>query len=371
LAVARLLHGLWQVWVIRRSCTEIDLSQVDPAIESVFQQYGTGRTVRLAVSERVKVPAAIGFWKPVVVLPKWTLEELPSSELKPILIHELTHLSRRDDWTNLLQKTARAIFFFHPAVWWIDARLSLEREMACDDAVVASTGNPRAYASCLIELLEKSCARRGWTMAQAAVHRAQELSLRITRILDAKRPATTRVWKPALALTSVLSLVCFAISYCAPQLVAFGPDASQSAAHMAKVQAALQAGEQDLSPTQGMVVPASFHLPTPTPVTRNQAVNHKTARRHAPYKPAASKLLAEYQQYEATPHVMMAKAAEPPAKKEAVAVVQMVMFIESTSTYGPMGYGSAESGGETRIWQIVLISQAQNAAKTGVLPSQI
>jgi hypothetical protein len=102
--------------------------------------------------------------------------------------------------------------------------------MACDDAVLANTGNPRAYASCLIELLEKSCARRGWTMAQAAVHRAQELSQRITRILDPKRPASTRVWKPALALATVFSLACFAISFSAPRLVAFKSDDSQAAA---------------------------------------------------------------------------------------------------------------------------------------------
>jgi len=48
--------------------------------------------------------------------------------------------------------------------------------MACDDEVVAGTGNPRGYAKCLISLLEKSLARRGWTMAQAAVHRAGEAS---------------------------------------------------------------------------------------------------------------------------------------------------------------------------------------------------
>src|SRR5262249_19701242 len=152
----------------------------------LFQQHSAGRHVRLAVSEQVEVPTAIGFWKPVIVLPTWTLNELTPNELQPILIHELTHLRRRDDWINLFQKLVRAVFFFHPAVWWIDSKLSLEREMACDDAVLASTSNPRAYASCLIDLLEKSCARRGWTMAQAAVHRAKDLSIRITQILDHK-----------------------------------------------------------------------------------------------------------------------------------------------------------------------------------------
>jgi len=368
LAVARLLAGLWLVWVIRRDSRQIDLTQLDPSVGEVFRQYSTGRKVRLATSERVKVPAAIGFWKPVIVLPLWTLRELSANELKPILIHELTHLNRRDDWTNLLQKFVRAIFFFHPAVWWIDARLSIEREMACDDAVLATTGNPRAYASCLIELLEKSCARRGWTMAQAAVHRAHELSQRITRIMDAKRPASTRIWKPALVLTSAFSVACFGISYSAPQLVAFGPDASESAAHMARVQAGLHAGERDTSLMQGTVVPASYHLPTPVPLARHQGTNPKMVKRHTPAKSAASsKLLAEYEQYLAMPHVVMtnAEAQTQTVKKQDVPVVQMVMFIESTSTNGP------GNGGETQIWQIVLFTQAQRAAQAGVLPSKI
>jgi hypothetical protein len=181
----------------------------------------------VTASESVRVPAAIGFHKPMIVLPAWALQDLSAEELKTILLHEHAHLQRRDDWTNLLQKVVRAVFFFHPAVWWIDAKLSLEREMACDDAVLAETGNPRAYAGCLISLLEKSCARRGWAMAQAAVGRAREASLRIAQILDAGRPGTTRVWKPALGLAGVLSLAGFGVLLCAPRLVMFAPEAHQ------------------------------------------------------------------------------------------------------------------------------------------------
>ncbi|QNI34271.1 M56 family metallopeptidase [Alloacidobacterium dinghuense] len=366
LAIARLLAGLWQVWAIRRSSKEIDLSQLDPNIQKLFQNHS--RMARLAVSDRVKVPAAIGFWKPAIVLPSWTQRELAPDELKPILIHELTHLNRRDDWTNLLQKIVRAVFFFHPAVWWIDARLSIEREMACDDAVLANTGNARAYASCLIDLLEKSCERRGWTMAQAAVHRAKDLSLRITRILDAKRPSTTRVWKPALALTSVFSLACLCLSYCTPQLVAFGP-----AAHNTKEQADRHAEDQDLIPMQGMVIPASYHPPAPTPKALNAPVNHKPVKRPHQPKAVTPKLATTYKQ-KTTPNVMLAKAVEPLINQQPAPMIQMVMFIEST-TYGqPCNSGNPQTSAprwNTRILQIVFITSAQNAAQTEVLSSQI
>jgi beta-lactamase regulating signal transducer with metallopeptidase domain len=71
-------------------------------------------------------------------------------------LHELAHLRRYDDWTNLAQKLVKALFFFHPAVWWIEKQVSLEREMACDDAVLAETASPRAYAECLAHLAEKT-----------------------------------------------------------------------------------------------------------------------------------------------------------------------------------------------------------------------
>jgi hypothetical protein len=182
-------------------------------------------SVTVAISEEVRVPAAIGFWKRMIVLPAWALRELPAEDLNVILLHEFAHLRRWDEWTNLVQKIVRSLFFFHPAVWWIDNQLSVEREMACDDAVLAQTANPHGYATCLVSLLEKSLAHRlsqkQWSMAQAAVHRAREASLRLAQILDKNRPVATRVWRPAVGIVGTFSLVCLMALPHAPQLVGF------------------------------------------------------------------------------------------------------------------------------------------------------
>src|SRR4029077_20059958 len=162
-----------------------------------------------------------------IVLPAWALRELPPQDLNVILLHEFAHLRRWDDWTNLVQKIVRALFFFHPAVWWIEKRISVEREMACDDAVLAETANPHGYATCLVSLLEKSLAhrlgQRQWqgSMAQAAVHRAREASLRLAQIIDKNRPAATRVCKPALGIVGVFSVACLMTLPLSPQFVAF------------------------------------------------------------------------------------------------------------------------------------------------------
>ena len=119
-------------------------------------------------------------------------------------MHELGHLKRWDDWTNLGQKVVRALLFFHPAVWWIDSRLSLEREIACDEFVVAKTSDARGYARCLVSVAEKSVGRRAFAVAVAAVSRVRETAARLARILEQNRPAKLGVSKPAFAGFAVL-----------------------------------------------------------------------------------------------------------------------------------------------------------------------
>src|SRR5271166_807759 len=141
-------RGLWYLHVLRNSCVPVELAKLDDRLQQTLASKGSARPVALCTSGRVQVPTAIGLIRPAVILPSWAMQELSSDELNQILLHELAHLRRYDDWTNLAQKLVKALFFFHPAVWWIEKQVALEREMACDDAVLAET-SPRAYAECL------------------------------------------------------------------------------------------------------------------------------------------------------------------------------------------------------------------------------
>lgn len=283
-ALARIVAGVVQVRRIRSRCAEVPVASLDPALQALLA--AAQRPVRLLTSPSVHVPAALGFRNPAIVLPAWTLRDLDAAALRPILIHELAHLDRRDDWTNLLQKTIRALLFFHPAVWWIDARLSIEREMACDDAVLAATGNPRAYAGCLIDLLEKGCARRGWTMAQAAIARAHDASLRIARILRVGPTVSTRIGRAALGVAASLALLSGAIALCTPQFIGFAPIASLSAAQLARPSV-----DNDLAPSPAAMIPASFHPAAATaihPATAKRTPASRPALRQAALRQAAS-----------------------------------------------------------------------------------
>jgi beta-lactamase regulating signal transducer with metallopeptidase domain len=224
-ALARVGAGLVQICALRRSCVSVDISSLDPVLRETLSRSRTGRPVAFCISDLVQAPTALGLANPAVIMPAWLLQELSPAELNQVLVHELAHLRRWDDWTNLTQKIVKAVLFFHPAVWWIERRVTLEREMACDEAVLAETASPRAYAECLAHLAEKSFLRRTILMAQAAVGRVSQTSLRVAHILDVNRPAaTTRVWKPAVSLVAVFAVACLAWLARTPQLVSFEPN---------------------------------------------------------------------------------------------------------------------------------------------------
>ena len=88
---------------------------------------------------------SLGLIDPLILMPESFLGRLTEKESDQVLLHELAHVRRGDNWTNLFQKLVEALLFFHPAVWWTAKRLNLERESACDDWVVHITGEPRPW----------------------------------------------------------------------------------------------------------------------------------------------------------------------------------------------------------------------------------
>jgi beta-lactamase regulating signal transducer with metallopeptidase domain len=277
-ALFRVGVGLWQLRKLRASCTPIDAATLDPILQETLRGFQSVRSVTLCQSGRLQVPTAIGFLKPVVVLPAWALLDLSTAELNSILIHELTHLRRRDDWTNLTQQILKALLFFHPAVWWIENKLALEREMACDDAVLAETANPRGYAQCLISVAEKSFMRRGVALAQAAVNRVRQTSLRVAQILDVNRSNAIPIWKPALYSVAAFFVACLISLSHAPELIAFKDQAPETMASAGNAGVTLTSStELNSFAKQAVVTPATFH------VRSNESTDQPT-------EPAAEKL---------------------------------------------------------------------------------
>jgi len=278
LGLAHLIHGLYRLMRLRATCRPMELDTLDPLLRNTLADVPARRSVRLCVSDAIRVPAALGYLRPMVVFPAWALTETPPQQLNAILLHELAHLCRYDDWTNLAQKFAKAVFFFHPAVWFIESRLTLEREMACDEAVLAANFSPRDYAESLVSLAERSFLRRGIELAQAAVGHVKQLRLRLVEILRRDRQGSVRTRKSAVAILAVAAVVStFAVSR-APLLVRFSAD--NTATRTARISSPQSAIEPHLQPVS---LKYTDHPQPATPLhalapARVQPRHHKTPK---------------------------------------------------------------------------------------------
>jgi beta-lactamase regulating signal transducer with metallopeptidase domain len=149
----RLAAGFLSLARIKRNATPLD-DNVVRRLRRWRHSARAGRAVHLAVSNEVDVPVAVGFRTPTILFPIQVVETEEIADIDQIAMHEYAHLDRYDDWTNLFQRALERIFWFNPVVQLVGRRIALEREISCDDWVVAQTGRAHRYATCLWKLVE-------------------------------------------------------------------------------------------------------------------------------------------------------------------------------------------------------------------------
>jgi bla regulator protein BlaR1 len=98
-------------------------------------------------------PGVFGIFRPVLLLPEGITERLTTEQLDAILAHEMSHVRRRDNLATAMHMLVEAVFWFHPLVWWLGARMIEERERACDESVLR-TCHPQAYAEGILKVCE-------------------------------------------------------------------------------------------------------------------------------------------------------------------------------------------------------------------------
>lgn len=118
------------------------------------QTAGMLSRVRLILSKSAMEPGLLGIFRPILLLPAGVAERLSDAQLEAIITHELCHARRRDNLTAAIHMFVEAIFWFHPLLWWMGARLVHERERACDEEVLWLGNEPEAYAQGILKVCE-------------------------------------------------------------------------------------------------------------------------------------------------------------------------------------------------------------------------
>lgn len=177
----RLLGGWLHVRGLVRHGWTPDSHTYDEIVLRLRSRLRIDRSVQILESAGVRAPAIIGWLRPALLIPASMSCGLTVAQLETILAHELAHVRRHDYAVNLLQSVIETVLFYHPGVWWVSRQIRLEREHCCGDLAVATSGNPRLYASALLELETRRLA--GVDLAMAATGSGGSLLHRVRRLL--------------------------------------------------------------------------------------------------------------------------------------------------------------------------------------------
>lgn len=210
----RLLMGLYGCQRLRTTAQPIEEARLHQVL------LGLGERLRLKVipvvaySARVTTPLVVGVVKPAILLPAAILNDLTTEQVESLLLHELAHIHRYDHWANLLQRIIEVVLFFHPAVWWLSRKISLEREHCCDDLAIRWGSEPCDYAESLVRLSEVRYRTLGLSGSSAATlaatgNRPSQLRERVLRVLGTPLPrqsvGLTRVGVGSLLVVALAS----------------------------------------------------------------------------------------------------------------------------------------------------------------------
>jgi WD40 repeat protein/Zn-dependent protease with chaperone function len=220
LMLARLTFALWGGRRLRLLAVPIEAGPFAAAVSRQAARIGLRTVPIVAWCRRTSVPVVAGIFRPMILLPATLATGLDSGQLEALITHELAHIRRYDPLVNVLQRLIEATLFFHPAVWYISRRISVERENACDDLVLLAGCPAVRYAQALLEMAEMCAAPSGMAQGGALLAAtgggSSQFKRRVLRLLeidDAPRMRLSRGGALLLIATAVLFLTIPALSH--------------------------------------------------------------------------------------------------------------------------------------------------------------
>ncbi|HEX6751813.1 MAG TPA: M56 family metallopeptidase [Longimicrobium sp.] len=208
--LGRLLAGRWSVRRLARAASPVTGEAWTALLRDLRWMMDVDRPVTLLRGAGATMPMTWGTRRPTILLPEEAVE-WPEDRRRVVLLHELAHVARHDCLTQTLAALACALYWFHPGAWYAARRLRVERELACDDRVLAAGTRAKEYASHLLEVARGFRAPPLAAAAAVSMARPSQLEGRLLAVLDhlRSRHALTRragLGAAAAALALVLPL---------------------------------------------------------------------------------------------------------------------------------------------------------------------
>jgi beta-lactamase regulating signal transducer with metallopeptidase domain len=186
LLLIRLLRKFRIIVQALRVLKDTDEPEIRRLLEECANRAGLKRVPRLAAVGVSNSPLVVGFLSPTIVIPEHLLLLENREGLRFTLLHEMTHLRRKDDWWLIPELLCKTLFFFHPAVHWASRRLHDELEFLCDRAVIEITRQRASYADFLLQESWKNVSRTQRAFSLPFASRSCATSRRVRHILSQK-----------------------------------------------------------------------------------------------------------------------------------------------------------------------------------------
>jgi protein TonB len=206
LMLIRFALGAISIRNLKKGMVEVDDPRIEKILTSAERLFPKQIKARVYVSQKAPYPMAIGVFKPFILIPEPLVSKLNDSQIRGILLHELSHIFHRDQIIGILQRLVTAMNWWNPLAYALSSSHSRAREEISDNHVLIQNDS-KEYAECLINLVEKTTHWKRLSVSVGLASPHIPLKDRVKHILSKERIMDTKLKKSTVALMVVAAIV--------------------------------------------------------------------------------------------------------------------------------------------------------------------
>lgn len=195
--VVMAIYANYQIRQLKKSAAPIQNEKVNELLEVCKEMVGVKRKIKLQETALIASPSTLGLIQPYILLPKTTLETFSLNDLKYVFLHELTHQKNKDVLINYVMLLLNIMYWFNPFVWHALKVMRMDRELACDAAVLNRLDESGyiEYGQTIIHFADKQQSRAFGQYASGMGGTKTQIKQRIKSIANYAGDSQLLKWK--------------------------------------------------------------------------------------------------------------------------------------------------------------------------------